>query len=109
MQFKEHDQGSQGTGVETDPKIVTVDLRGKVPGGASIEFLRAETLNEPHSPFAVVFCTLEGRDVEMGLRIDLHKGVFLDHFDDDPPKEAVCRRAAQEITAYIASTRPRLV
>lgn len=107
-QSKERHQGQSGNGAETRPRVITVDLQGKVPGGASIKFLRAEMPNERHFPFAAVFYTLEGAEDEKGLRLDLHKRCFLDHFDDDSPEEAVCRRAAPELASLIASARPGL-
>lgn len=106
---KERYQRPQKRAVETRPGVITVDLRGEVRGGASIEFLCAETSNELAFPFAVVRYALEGREAETGLRIDLDKRVFLDHFDDDSQKEAVCRRAAPELASLIASGRSGLV
>lgn len=86
----------------------TTDLRGKVDGGASIEFLNVEIPSGPfRAPFAVVRYALNGEEQEYGLRLDLDKGAFLDHFEDEPLKEAVLRRAAPQIVNAVYESNSR--
>ncbi len=76
-----------------------IDLDRKIPGGASIEFLRVEKPvgKYSHAPFVLVRYSLAGEEQEYGLRLDLDKQVFLDHFDDNQEKEEVIQKAAPKI------------
>ncbi len=73
-----------------------IDLRGRVRGVAGVEFLRAEIPTGVfQSPFVVVRYSLYGEEQPYGLRLDLDKGVFLDHFDDE--REMALKAAEDQI------------
>ena len=86
------------------PDVFTVDLTGHVKKratkSASIEFVQAQMLEGRHSPFALVTYTENGVMPRYGLRLDLHKRSFLDHFDNSEV-DAVSRDAAAEITDLV--------
>lgn len=94
-------------------EIYKIDLRGRVPGGASIEFLRAEMPAEYRFPLALIRYSLRGVEQEHGLRLDLDKQVFLDHIEDEEKEETI-KQAAPQIVDYLSlvlyakveSTRP---
>ncbi len=54
------------------------------------------------SPLALIKYSLEGAVQEYGLRLDLDKRVFLDHFEDEE-RERTLRKAAPEIVRYLGS------
>lgn len=84
-------------------KIRAIDLKGRVPSGASIEFLRAEVpVGQHYSPFALVRYTLKGIEQDLGLRLDMDKIVFLDHFEDEE-KEDLIRKAAPKIVELVGA------
>lgn len=88
--------------VHTMFEIRTIDLKGRIPGGASIEFLRVETpVTEHDVPFALIRYALEGVEQEYGLRMDLDKRVFIDHFEGEA-KEEVIQRAAPKIVEFLS-------
>lgn len=62
--------------------VITVDLRGKFPPTAGIEILRVEMANIPDPMFALIRYSLDGEFQDEGIRMDLGKQVFLDHFDE---------------------------
>jgi orotate phosphoribosyltransferase len=97
-------KGKNRLDVHTALEIRTIDLTSNIPGGDSIEFLRAEVSKAAYrySPFALVRYALEGVEQEYGLRIDLDKRVFIDHFDEDPKKEAVLHGAAPKIVKFLS-------
>jgi len=85
-------------------KIRTINLKGHIPlpNDSAIEFLRAEmTLAQYHLPFALVRYALQGVEQEYGLRLDLDKRVFLDHFDDDEKLEQVAQNALPRIVEVV--------
>lgn len=63
----------------------TIDLKGRVPGTESIEFLRVE---EPYwqgyrlGPFVRVRYALNGVEQKKAFSIDVDKGIFLSIYDD---------------------------
>jgi hypothetical protein len=81
-----------------------VDLTERIPqrntNGASIEFVQAQMLEGRQSPFALVLYKKNGVMPRYGLRLDLHKRSFLDHFEDSEI-EAVNREAAVEISEIV--------
>jgi hypothetical protein len=80
-----------------------IDLRGHIPGGAAIEFLRAEVPSgQYHGPFAVIHYALQGVEQDLGLRLDMDKQVFLDHFEDEE-REEIIQKAAPEIVDFLGS------
>lgn len=68
-----------------------VGLEG-VPSGAGLEFLEAEVFLQPDIPFSIVYYALDGVRQEDGLRADLDKQIFLDHFDD-AAREEIAQKA----------------
>lgn len=81
-----------------------VDLKGRIRGGAGIEFLFAELPYSHPLPFAVVYYAQAGKPQTLGLRLDLDKQVFLDHFED-AKREKVLHRAAPDIVSYLGDER----
>jgi hypothetical protein len=64
-----------------------IALKG-VPGGASLDFVSVQVPIEKdrYIPLALVRFSLFGKTQEHGLRFDLDKQSFADHFDDDREK-----------------------
>ena len=84
---------------------LVIALPDEIKGGAGIEFLFAEVSKFfPAMPFAVVHYEENGKRAPLGLRLDLDKRVFLDHFDDKA-KQEVLNRAAPEICAFVGPSR----
>jgi hypothetical protein len=83
--------------------VISIDLRGRVKGGASIEFLRAE-VPERHRrlPSALIRYSLGGVEQTYGLRLDLDKRVVLDRFEDKEKQETV-EEAVPEILKVLRS------
>ena len=82
--------------------IRAIDLKGSGIDTPEIEFLRAE-LPPPKAPFATIRYAIDGVEQPNGLRIDLDKQVFLDHFDDDEQKEHALKEATPQIVRFLAS------
>jgi hypothetical protein len=70
---------------------------------APIRFLRVEMAAGHITPFALVRYALDGAEQELGLRLDLDKRAFLDHFDRQDI-ESACRDTAPRIVNYLGST-----
>ena len=87
-------------------EVFTVDLRGRVKKRtsrtSSIEFLQAQMLEGRQSPFALVSYRQNGVVPRYGLRLDLHKRFFLDHFDDSEV-DADSQEAAKEIAEIVGN------
>lgn len=85
-------------------EVFTVDLTGRikkrVSKSASIEFIQAQMLEGRQSPFALVSYKQNGVMPRYGLRLDLHKQSFLDHFDDSEV-DAASQEAAVEIAEVV--------
>jgi hypothetical protein len=81
-------------------KRIRVELRDRVDTEGSIEFLSAETSGTGYSPFAIVRYAIDGQEQDLGLRLDLDKQVFLDHFDDEG-REAIVEHAAPIISGVV--------
>ena len=88
------------------PDIFTVDLRGRVKNRisktSSIEFIQVQMLEGRQSPFALVYYKQNGVAPRYGLRLDLHKRFFLDHFEDSEV-DAVSQEAANEIVEIVGT------
>ena len=85
------------------PKTKLLDLKGMVPGDSGIEFLGAEVPEDRGVPFALIHYALDSQKQAYGLRLDLDKRVFLDHFEDDEEREAVLIRSAPIIVKVLGS------
>lgn len=85
------------------PAIRTVPLKGLIPAGGPIEFLRAEMARRSgrSASFALVRYAREGIEQPLGIRIDLDKGALLDQFDD-PRENGVLVRAAPRILDLVS-------
>jgi len=70
---------------------------------APIRFLRVEMAAGHVAPFALVRYALDGAEQELGLRLDLDKRAFLDHFDQQDI-ESACTVTAPRIVDYLGST-----
>ena len=63
-------------------KELTINLQGKVPGGAGFEFLELKLCPELSTYFGRVLYSVDGKKQDKAFRFDLGKGIFLDQFDD---------------------------
>lgn len=84
--------------------MISIDLKDRVKGGASIEFLRVE-VPEGHRriPSALIRYSLDGVEQAYGPRLDLDKQVVLDRFEDDEEKQETVERAIPEILKVLRS------
>ena len=81
---------------------ITIDLKDRIEGGESIEFLRAETSATMNTPFVIVWYALDGKEQDLGLRLDLDKQVFLDQdVFDDPRRDTFVEGAAPVISGVV--------
>ena len=83
-------------------KILKIPLPDRIQP-VPIRFLRVEMAAGHIAPFALVRYALDGKEEELGLRLDLDKRAFLDHFDQQDV-ESACREAAPRIVEYLGST-----
>lgn len=83
------------------PELRSVQFQGKIAGGASIEFLSVDVPVERGVPFVLVHFTLKGEVQKLGLRLDLHKRAFLDHFEEQD-REKVLEDAAPKIVQFLS-------
>ena len=83
-------------------KTKTVQLPKRLSANRDFEFLEAVLFEKPRLPFAIVHYAVQGSPEEMGLRLDLDKQVFLDHFEDSR-NEALATAAAPEIVGFLGS------
>ena len=77
-----------------------IDLKGEITTTSSIEFLYAEMSAASTGPLAIIHYSDDGNEQEYGLRFDLDKRVFIDHFDD-PEKEKTLTSSAHTIGSTI--------
>lgn len=82
--------------------ISSIHFNGKIKGGASIDFIRAEMTTKYDLPLALIRYAIQGQEQENGLRLDLDKRVFLDHLEDEE-KNKVLDKAAPEIVEVVGS------
>jgi hypothetical protein len=68
-------------------------------GHGDVRFLRLIRFTCPASPLTIVQYALKGQEQELGLRLDLDKMAFLDHYADDSEVE---RTAARAIVTYLS-------
>lgn len=61
--------------------VKSIDLTGAVKNANDISFLRVEWWDDS-SRFVLVRYSRAGKEQEFGLRLDLDKKIFLDHFED---------------------------
>lgn len=85
----------------------SIPLNGRVVGGGDMEFIEAEMSAKYDIPLAVVRYTLNGQKQQTGLRLDLDKQVFIDHFNGDTEKQKTLERAAPEIVKLVGAA-PRI-
>jgi hypothetical protein len=85
-----------------DYRTKTVDLPKDLPHSAGLSFLRAIVFEQPRLPFAIVNYAIDGEEHESGLRLDLGKRVFLDHFEE-AGREQAASDAAMRIVSFLAS------
>lgn len=86
-----------------DLKDYMSSRKDHVPSRASIKFLRAEVPAQYRIPFAVIRYALEGVEQDDGLRLDLGKQVFIDHFEDEE-KEHMLKHEASPISKWILAS-----
>jgi len=80
-----------------------IDLEHHIPDVDGISFLRAEWWDE-RSRFVLVRFAVNGKEQELGLRLDLDKRVFLDHFSD-PKVDKLVQSQVRPIWTTIAKKR----
>ncbi len=80
----------------------TVRLPDGLASGGELQFLEAVLFQSPPLPFAIVHYSLDGTLEGMGLRLDLDKQVFLDHFPDTRTEE-IASAAASEIVSFLGT------
>jgi hypothetical protein len=83
------------------PEVMTFDLVGKIPAGASIQLLRAEVPAIEDPRFALIRYTDDGAEPETGLRLDLDKQTLLDHFEEGSQKENFLREATPHLIQFL--------
>jgi hypothetical protein len=84
-------------------QLKNVQLNFDPSGSGKVKFLRAEVpTGQYYSPFALIRYTLQGVEQNLGLRLDMDKRVFLDHFEDEE-KEGVIRKAAPKIVELVGA------
>jgi hypothetical protein len=91
--------------------IEVIPLRGRVKGGAAIEFLSVEVPFESdrYIPFALVRYAVDGQSQSPdGLRLDLDKGTFTDHFPYGEQREQLLRQAGPQIAEIVAERLKKL-
>jgi hypothetical protein len=89
--------------VDLIAEVHTIDLKGYIPNGASIELLRAEVpVGRYYVPVALVRYSLQGVEQEFGLRLDMDKRAFIDHFEDEE-LEGIIQQAAPKIVELVGS------
>jgi len=81
--------------------IETIPLKGRVRGGASLEFLSVQGPLELtyRIPFALVEYSIDGEPQGQRLRLDVDKCTFADHFEGE--REDVLRAAGQPIAQIV--------
>lgn len=80
----------------------TIQLPYRLSEGANVRFLDAIVFEAPRLPFAIVHYTVDGGAQPLGLRLDLDKQVFLDHFAD-ADDEATASVAASHIVTFLGA------
>lgn len=92
------------------PEILTIDLRNQIPTTGKVEFLRAETAAKQRTPFVLIRYALNGTEQKEGLRLDLDKRAFLDHFEDSSLEATVAKEArtlAEFIGDFLSRCKPK--
>ena len=83
-------------------KTKNVSLPERLSRGGDVQFLQAVVFETPCLPLAIVNYSVRGRTEEYGLRLDLDKQVFLDHFPD-AESEAIASAAAPAIVDFLGT------
>src|SRR5271170_5911660 len=83
--------------------VQCIDLRDKVSGTEPLGFLTAELSRAEGVPFSLVRYSLNGPEQKLRLRLDLHKAIFLDHFED-ARREAIIQQAAPQIVDILRNS-----
>ena len=80
--------------------VKTIPLRGVVQNIGSVEFLSLEQITDPPSPIVIVHYAVNGKELTLGLRLDVDKGVFLDQIAG--VEEEKLYQAAREIVDHLS-------
>lgn len=83
--------------------VQCIDLRNKVRDTQPFAFLTVDFPGTSASPFALVHYSLDGDEQKLGLRLDVQKVAFLDHFDD-ASREAIVQQAAPKIVEILRNS-----
>lgn len=75
----------------------------RFPSRGGLQFVSLTLYRDPDIPLALVRYTLDGVEPPYGLRVDLDKQVFLDHFDD-PDHESFARQTAPKLVELVFET-----
>jgi hypothetical protein len=79
---------------DTAPRIASVKLEGAVEDAGRIHLLRAEWWT-PGSRFVLIRYAVDGKEPDLGLRMDMDKRSIMDSLGDDDLDRAVRDRIPQ--------------
>jgi hypothetical protein len=82
----------------------TIHLQDRVPPANGISFLRAEWWDDS-SRFVLVRYSRDGKEPELGLRLDLDKKIFLDHIEDSNSLDQAVQQRVNLIWQIVARER----
>jgi hypothetical protein len=85
---------------------LVIGLENQHLGAGPIRFLRAEIMTEYPARCAWIHYSVNGREQEGVLRLDLLKQAFLDHFYEDELKEKVIQEATPRLIEILYSALP---
>jgi hypothetical protein len=88
----------------TNYKTETTDLPASIESGRpGIRFLRIIQFAYPASPLAIIRYERDGVEQHYGMRLDLDKFAFLDHYADEPQQWETESKAARQIVMFLAA------
>src|SRR5690242_17853774 len=85
------------------PETLKFDLQGIIPEEGHLQFLEAEVPDVNDPLVALIHYSVDGNKAEKGLRLDLNKQVFLDHFRENSAKEKALLRVAPRLIRFLYS------
>jgi hypothetical protein len=84
-------------------EIKSIDLDQRVPDAKYVRFLRAEWWDD-RSRFVLIRYATDGKEKDLGLRLDLDKKIFLDHVSD-PDTDKIVQSRVGKIWEIVAAAR----
>ncbi len=89
------------------PRILSIDLKDRVPSGTAIQFLRVEMAADFVTPFALVRYAVFGQEPPNGLRLDMDKQIFLDGLPSEEKDATLGEIAPPRIVDVVRLQRTR--